>query len=196
MINLEEIKRIYKLGSSLTLTDVQKLLKAAKMKSFPIGTFLVKEGGVRKEIFFIRKGLVRAFAINEKGDEITTLLRKENQIIASPDIILFNQPAQFYYQALEDTNTFQIDYELLQSIIAANPKLEANRKFIFQNILKETLQRIDSFVLLSPEERYLQFVQANPDLVNRVPNKYIANILGVTPVSLSRIRKRIASKKN
>lgn len=195
MINLEEIKKMYKLGRNLTLLDVQKLLQAARMKSFPTGTVLISEGAVKKEIFFIRKGLVRAFAINDKGDEITTLLRKENQIIASSDIILFDQPAQFYYQTLEPTQTFQIDYELLQSIIAENPKLEANRKFIFQNILKETLKRIDSFVLLSPEERYIHFVRSNPDLVNRVPNKYIANILGITPVSLSRIRKRIASKK-
>ncbi|MBK8659738.1 MAG: hypothetical protein IPN22_12925 [Bacteroidetes bacterium] len=50
-------------------------------------------------------------------------------------------------------------------------------------------------MLLSPEERYLKFIQKYPDLLNRVPNKYIANVLGITPVSLSRIRKRISTKK-
>ena len=73
--------------------------------------------------------------------------------------------------------------------------VEKNRKYILQRLLKESFKRVESFVLLNPEERYLKFIEDNPGLMNRVPNKYIANILGITPVSLSRIRKRIAEKK-
>ena len=83
---------------------------------------------------------------------------------------------------------------MLQQLIDSNPKLEANRKFFLHNILKDLLKRVDSFVLLSPEERYLEFIKTHPDITNRIPNKHIANILGITPVSLSRIRKRIVTK--
>ena len=61
-------------------------------------------------------------------------------------------------------------------------------------MLKESIERVESFTLHSPEERYINFVKSKPNIVNRVPDKYIATILGMTPVSLSRIRKRIATK--
>jgi CRP-like cAMP-binding protein len=195
MIDFEKIKMVYQLGRNLTLADVKVIFSAAKTKSYPVGEYLIRERSIKKEVFLIKKGLVRAFMINDKGNEITTLIRSENQIVASSDTIFFNQPSKLYYEALEPTTVFSIDYDLLQSIIAKNPKLEANTKYVLQNILKESIQRIDSFVLLSPEERYIQFVELNPDIINRVPNKYIANVLGITPVSLSRIRKRISSKK-
>jgi CRP-like cAMP-binding protein len=190
MIDFEKIKTVYKLGRNLTISDVQVLLQSAKTKSFLSGEYLIQEGEIKKDVFVIRKGLVRVFKINDKGDEITTMIRWENQLVASPDILLF------YYKTLEPTDVFYMDFDVLQTIVARNPKLEANRKFIFQSLLKDALQRIDSFVLLTPEERYINYVKSNPDILNRVPDKYIANILGITPVSLSRIRKRIASKKD
>lgn len=195
MIDFEKIKMLYKFGRNLTLSDVQVLFQSAKTKTYPAGKHLIQEGEMKKDVFFIKKGLVRAYKINDEGNEITTFVRWENKIVASPDIILFNEPSQHYFETLEQTDVFYIDYDVLQTIISKNPKFEVNRKFVLQNVLKETLKRIDSFVLLTPEERYLEFIKENPEITNRVPNKYIANILGITPVSLSRIRKRIVSKK-
>jgi CRP-like cAMP-binding protein len=195
MINLEQLRRIYKFGRNITLADAQALLKAATTKSYPPGELLLKEGSLKKEVFLIRTGLVRVFKVNHRGDEITTAVRWEDKIIASPNTILFDKPSDLNIQAIEPTSVFCIEYDVVQTILANNPKLEANRKYFFQNIVNELLKRVDSFVMLSPEERYLDFVASNPDIVNRVPDKYIANILGITPVSLSRIRKRIANKK-
>ena len=126
---------------------------------------------------------------------MTTMLRWENQPFTCPHLALFNEPAQHYFQALEPTTAFCIDYDKVQAIVTENPKLEANRKFILQNMLKEALLRIDSFVMMTPEERYIDFISSKSDIANRVPDKFIAHVLGITPVSLSRIRKRIASKK-
>ncbi len=195
MIDFEQLKRLYSLGKDLTMSDVQVILKSSKTQTFATGEFLITEGQTRKEVFWVRKGLVRGFRVNDKWEEITTMLRWENQPVVSPNVILFDQPSQQYFQALEPTEVFRFDYDKIQSIIDGNPKLEANRTFILRNILKEALQRIDSFVLQSPEERYLDFIRTKPDIMNRVPNKYIANVLGITPVSLSRIRKRIAADK-
>ncbi|MDB9899552.1 Crp/Fnr family transcriptional regulator [Flavobacteriaceae bacterium] len=195
MIDFNKIKAAYDLSQDLTLEDLEILLQSAKIKSLSQGECLITEGSVKKDIFFIQKGLVRVYKISDKGDEITTLIRNENQIIASPEIILFNQPSQFYYETMESTEVIIIDYNELQTIIAKYPKLEAYQKFVLQNFIKMSFQRINSFVLQSPEERYTTYVKSNPDIINRVPDKYIANILGITPVSLSRIRKRITTKK-
>lgn len=195
MIDFQKLKQLYKLGKDLSLSDIHDLVKSAKSMSYAPGEYLIKEGQTRKEAFLIRKGLVRSFTITAKGEEITTMFRWEDQPVASPDLILFNQPATQYFQALEPTEVLKIDYDKIQEIIEKNPKLEANRAIILRNILKECLQRIDTFILLTPEERYLNFIRTKPDISNRVPDKYLANVLGITPVSLSRIRKRIAEKK-
>lgn len=110
-------------------------------------------------------------------------------------MILFDQPSRYYYECLEDTKTLSIDFEKVQNIIESNPKLERNRKYFARNAMKKMLQRLESFVLLNAEERYEDFIKKNPPLSNRVPDKYIAHVLGITPVSLSRIRARIATKK-
>ncbi|MEM6802885.1 MAG: Crp/Fnr family transcriptional regulator, partial [Bacteroidota bacterium] len=193
LIDIDKLRAIYKFSKNLSLSDVQALLKAAKSRSFAPQEYLIEAGSKSRNAYLIRRGLVRTFMITEKGEEITTMLRWENQITTNIDSIFFNQASRFYFQALEQTEVLYMDYDLIQTIIAKNPKLEANRKHFLLNLLKEAISRMDSFVLLNPEERYLEFIKSNPDIINRVHNKYIANVLGITPVSLSRIRARIAS---
>ena len=194
MIDLDKIKAVYKIGKDLAFKDLQALIASATSKSYAPTEYLIEEGTIKRELFFINKGLVRVFHINEKGEEITTRVISENRPVVSPEIVLFNNASKFYFQAIEPTETLHIDYDVLQNIIEKNPKLERNRHKILLELLRVAGERIESFVLLSPEERYLQFIQKNPEISNRIPNKYIANILGITPVSLSRIRKRIAER--
>lgn len=195
MINFDKLKLIYKFGRNLKWEDVQVLFDAAHTSSFAPGEYLIKEGEVKKKVFFIGTGMVRSFVVNNKGEEITTGIRWENQYIANPEMILFNKPSTRYFQALEPTNTYWLEYEVLDSILNKNPKLEKARRKVLLNLLQKIFYRMESFILLSPEERYVELIKSNPAIIDRVHNKYIANILGVTPVSLSRIRKRISSKK-
>jgi DNA-directed RNA polymerase subunit F len=88
----------------------------------------------------------------------------------------------------------ELDYKTAQGIIDNNPKLSSSRNTFLTNMLGQAMDRIESFVLLSPEERYNKLIAEKPDITNRVPDKYLATMLGITPVSLSRIRKRIVSQ--
>ena len=194
MVDLNRLKQIYKFGKELSLKDIQVLLKASKNGSFSKKELLINEGSKRNDVFYIKSGLVRCFNINDKGEEITLKLIPEHQVVANVDLILFSQASRFFYEALENTEVFFIDYDVLQDLVSRNPKLEANRKYVLQRLLKESMERVESFVLLTPEERYHRFVKDYPGITNRVQDKYIANVLGITPVSLSRIRKRIATK--
>lgn len=195
MIDFEQLRKIYLFGNDLSCKDLQILFKAAKSQSFKKKEILIHEGTQKNEVFYIRKGLVRCYYVNDKGDEITFRLLPEHHLVINSDMTLYNQPSKFYYQAFEATKTYSIDYGVLQSIVADNEKYVFNRKFVFHKILRQAQQRIESFVLHSPEERYLLYLKEFPNIINRVPDKYIAHVLGITPVSLSRIRKRIASKK-
>lgn len=192
MIDIDKLRQIYKFGKDLTLNDAQKLLKSAQSKSVKKRTFLFEPGASDTTIYYLRKGLVRIFYIKENGEEITFGLLPEHRIVANFEFIMDGSPSKFHYETLEESSFYCLDYNTLENIISHNPKLEANRKFLLRRMLKETTDRIESFVLLNSEERYLKFTKDFPDLTNRVPDKYIAQVLGMTPVSLSRVRRRIA----
>ncbi|MEL6851261.1 MAG: Crp/Fnr family transcriptional regulator [Bacteroidota bacterium] len=194
LTTFQQLKKLYQLSVDLTFKDMQVLIGAAGMRAFAPQEYLMEEGSQSRMVYLIREGLIRTFFVNDKGDEITNSLRWQNQVYTNTDLVLFDRPSRFYVQALEPTKTFTMDYDKLQLIIDRNPKFEKNRKHILLDILKQSLEQSESFILLTPEERYQRFVRNRPDIINRVPGKYIANILGITPVSLSRIRKRIAEK--
>lgn len=195
MIDLEKLRSLYKFGKEVTLKDAHQLLKSSSTESIKKRTILIKPGSRDTKIYYIRKGLVRMFFIKETGEEITFNLIPEHNIVANYEFIGTDMPSKFYYETLEDCSFFTLDYTILENIVSNNPKLEANRKFFLRRLLFKSAERVQSFVLMNPEERYLKFIKDYPDLTNRVPNKYIAQILGITPVSLSRIRKRISSKR-
>lgn len=195
MIDVSQLAFYTRIFKGLRLEDVNDVMGLFKFVHLQPGEVFLKEGTTRKYIGYIKKGLIRSYIINDKGDDITFLLLSENQIVASHDIILLNQPSRYCYEALEVTEILQIDFHLIQTVLQRNPKLDESRKEFLHQMLRDSLTHLESFVLLSPEERYINFVKSNPDIVNRVPDKYIAHVLGITPVSLSRIRKRIAQRK-
>ena len=194
MLDLEKINQLYKFGKHLSISDIHDLLKAAKSKSFEKKELILREGSIQNDVYFVRKGLIRQFIINEDGEETTFRFIPENTILVNVDVLLFNQPSRFNFEALEKTKTFSMDYHLGNDILSKNPKLHPNRVQFAQKVMKEMHRRIELFVLHTPEERYLHFIKEYPNINDRVPDKYIANVLGMTPVSLSRIRARIAEK--
>lgn len=181
----------------MKISNIITLLRNTTTQRFKKGDILIPKGAREKDIFFIRKGLVRSFYYDEdKLEEITFQLYAERNVVVNIHSALFDEPSTFSYQALEDTKIYKISYTVLLDLTYNNPDLLAiNRRLIGRNTMRQAFQRVESFVFMSPEERYLKYVQDYPSIINRAPDKYIANVLGVTPVSLSRIRSRIATKK-
>ena len=173
-----------------------KLLRNLSSKTFENGEIIINEGDKINNVFYIRKGLVRSYLINEKGKEITFQLFAERQIFGNVHTILFNEPSKFTYETLENTKVYFTDLKTFEDLSTSNSGfLKIDNRIFGRQIFKQAFQRIDSFVFLSPEKRYQQYLKDYPNIINRVPDKYIANVLGITPVSLSRIRKRISKKK-
>ena len=116
-------------------------------------------------------------------------------MLSNAHSVLYNEPSKFSYQALEPTKIYSIDYVSFVEMASKSPKfLEISRTYIGKRALKQLFHRVESFVLLSPEERYKKYMEDYPTVINRAPDKYIAHVLGITPVSLSRIKGRIALK--
>lgn len=186
---------LQQLLNSLSGLDVTPILRMLVQRQLIAGEIYIKERERSKKLAFIEKGIMRAYAVKENGDDATLYIRWEGQLIASHEGIIDNQASHFTYKALEDVSLLEIDYEQLEQFMEQHREYETLRIFFLKNMLSEALGKMETFVLYSPEERYLKLIAGNLDIVNRVPDKYIASMLGVTPVSLSRIRKRLQGRK-
>ena len=194
MIDLEKLRKIYTFGKEANLMDAQIFIQSARTTVLKKRSILFEQGSKSSEILYLRKGLIRMYHIKENGDEITFNLIPEQNLVANFEFIGLGEPSTFYYETLEKCHFFSIDHAVLESIFNRNPRLEKHRKMFLREVVKKSSDRVRSFILMNAEERYLKFTKDFPDLINRVPDKYVAHILGITPVSLSRIRKRLASK--
>ncbi len=173
------------------------LFRHLTVKSIEKGEILIQEGTTTKDIFFIKKGLIRSYFLNDKADDVTFQLYPEYHIFGNVHSIFFNKPSRYSYEAIECTKIYTISYDSFQKLLAKNPRLiELNSIYLAKIIINQAFQRLESFVLLSPEERYIKYMEDYPGVMNRAPDKYIANVLGITPVSLSRIKNRILLKKD
>lgn len=194
MLDSEKIAFYLGLFKGINAEDVLKVIHATQQRVLEPGEIYIREGENSPRLGYIKEGLIRSYHVNEKGMETTVLLRWEAQIVASYDSILMQRPSRFTYHALEKTTLLEVNYNIIEQQLENKPVFEKARYHFVLDMLAQSLERIETFVLLTPEERYRQLIKDKPDLLQRVPDKHLATLLGITPVSLSRIRKRILTK--
>lgn len=194
MVDVAHFKSIFPFLQDLNQEDIFNFLSHCQLMNFEQSEIILAPGSRKSKIYFVESGLIRSYYTNEKGEEITNRIRYENQVMACYEINLLNEPSRYTLQTIEITQLLVIDFDILNQLVHGHPKYEAGLRYFLKDSLLQSLQLLDDFMLLSPEERYLKFLKDHPELIKRIPNKYIANVLGITPVSLSRIRKRIARK--
>jgi len=169
------------------------VLKHFSRKSFKKKAILIEAGKVADEVYFVSKGCIRLF-FDKEGEEVTTYFFTEHMFAGTYDSFISRKPTQISMEALEDTEVFVLTYKSLEKLYKVFPKMnEFVRKSIEQRFVG-LHDLFTSYLLNTPEERYLKLVHDRPDLIQRIPQHYIASFLGVTRVSLSRIRNRIAKK--
>jgi CRP/FNR family transcriptional regulator, anaerobic regulatory protein len=176
----------------VTFTESEKrvLENAFSFRQVPKKFKLTEEGKVAKELYYILKGLIRLYYTKD-GEEITGYIFKENLFASSYDSFLRQVPSVQTLETLEDCDLLVISYKSLQQLYDDLPKMHiVARKVSEQRFINAQLM-LSSFILDSPEERYIRFQEQHGDLLLRVPHHIIASYLGITPVSLSRIRKRL-----
>ena len=152
----------------------------------------VIEGKVCDYIAFIIQGAVRHYHVKD-GQEITGYFCFENELLSAYKSFVKRVPSTNYIQALEETQLVLIAYADLQKMLnhpVLALKMERFGRLVAEYYICCFEDRLNAFVTQSPEERYTALEKTAKDIFQRVPQHYIANFLGITPVSLSRIRKR------
>jgi CRP-like cAMP-binding protein len=161
------------------------------IKKIRAGEFLLRQGEVAKELFFIEKGLIRAFHV-EKDKEINTYLGADGCYYTSLESFLNQKPSEEYIQTLEDSMVTSLRFtkmkELKETFPGFNKILNA---FLEQGYLCVS-NRLKTFQMRSAREKYESFLNyAEPKVIQRTPLLHIASYLGIAPESLSRVRREL-----
>ena len=144
-------------------------------------------GHTCKTIYFIRKGVARIYYFKD-GIDITESFFFENSIIARVESLFTGKPSRKAIQILENAEIIAIDAGRLFKLYDTYPEIERLFRKIFEAAYVETVNRIEGMQFHSAEERYNALITEAPNVLMRVPLKYVASYLGITQVSLSRIR--------
>jgi CRP-like cAMP-binding protein len=178
----------------LKMEDLMELISICKFQNIPKNEHFIKAGDTTKKVGFIISGLIRFYHLKD-GEEYNIIFKKEFEMASSFESIILNQPSSYSFEALEDTQMMVFDYNEMEELFAKNHQLERFGRYFIQQELAQAVKIYEGHLFFSPEERYLKFIEKYPDLMNRVPLKHLSSFLGITPVSLSRIRKRITTNK-
>ena len=178
---------------NVTPTPMHQLLTNIPHKTIcvPAKTTLLQEGDISTKVFLIKSGCARLWT-NDDGKEITLQFFMPRQPVASFDSLLNGTPSKFSLETIFDTELDIFDKSDIET--ALNTDATAQRRFlkIAFEVANKYVQLFLSRISNSPQQRYEQLLKEHPEIVSLIPQHYIASYLGITAVSLSRIRNRIA----
>jgi CRP-like cAMP-binding protein len=164
-------------------------------KKFRKGEFLLREGEVAKYGGFIARGCVRSYTVDNKGKEHIVQFSPEDWWVANIESMRTGAPSAYFIDAVEDTDVLLFDPPSFQKIIQNIPAFASLFQVGIQKHASAKDHRIIASLSASAEERYTDFLQKYPSIAQRVPQHMLASYLGVSPETLSRIRKQMSRKK-
>jgi CRP-like cAMP-binding protein len=178
----------------LTDEDWQLLEPHFMLRKLKKNTLFTREGKICKEIAFVVEGNMRHYYIKD-GEERTTYFYFENSLVTDYVSCISGKPGALSIEALSNTSLIVFPYAALQNAYTKSHAWEKFGRLIAEYVAAGLEERMVGLLLLSPEERYHQLLNSNKQkILERVPQHLIANYLGITPVSLSRIRNRLTKK--
>jgi CRP-like cAMP-binding protein len=177
---------------SLTNEEIILLTTAFRAKRLKKKEFLLHQGETSRQETFVTKGCLRAYYVNDKGEEHIAQFAVEDWWIGDMYSFLTDTPSTLYIEALEDCELLQIDRPGLEELYLKLPKMERFFRIIIQNAFIASQNRVISSMSKTADERYLDFIRKYPNIEQRIPQYQVAAYLGVTPEFLSRIRKKFA----
>jgi CRP-like cAMP-binding protein len=152
--------------------------------------FLLKEGQICRSLYFVEKGCLRMFFVNDKMSEQITQFALENWWISDFFSFVDNKPSGYYIQAVENSDILSIDVQSYEAMLKDVPQMERYLRIIMQRALAASQLRVKYMYELSKEEFYIHFCESFPEFVQRVPQYMIASYLGLTPEYVSELRKK------
>lgn len=181
--------------SPLSTEEAEAIKSSSVIKEYKKGSLLLRTGQISDDTFFVLKGLVRQYHLNE-GEEMTTALFVEDEWVISLNDAENPQPSPHYWVCEEDCTLLIGNDASANDLFTKFPRLESIARRVLENTFLDYQRKVTVYFTDTPQQRYLRLQESNSSLLRRVPQYQLASYLGVKPESLSRIRKRLAARKS
>ena len=180
---------------SLKGSDVSKIRSKLSIEDYQKGDFVLKQNEVCKTLKFVLSGVFRVYQLKD-GKEITSYFNYEerNPLVASFGSLLAKKPSTEFIECIIPGKVISISYSDWQELYKTSLELNIFGRLMAEKNYLLALYRIESLQYQNASERYEIFLKLYPNLMNQIPHHYISSYLGITPESLSRIRRALAKK--
>lgn len=172
----------------------ERILPFISIRQFHKKAVVTQMGEVEDHLNFIISGLVRKYYVKDE-DEINTQISLEGHIIHAQESFHSRQPSEYFVETIEPTIFVSISYEDLESIYASDAKFERLGRLVITYTMVQKDRWQMQVTKLTPRERFLDFVERHPDLLQRVPQKHLASFLNIQPETFSRFKHLVRAKK-
>lgn len=186
-----ELIRTMRQDVAITDTEADLILSYFKEKKHKRHTLLLRSGEVAHEAFFVLKGALHQFYIDEAGNERTCNFTFENDFVTDLESFSQQTKSPSSIKTLTEAICLSIRCVDLVALIKQSPAMAEFFRLLVERIAARSIKRTKSLLSFSPEKQFAELIEEQPEIFQRVPQRYIAQYLGIAPESLSRIKKRM-----
>lgn len=177
--------------TTLTEEQQQTIANEIKIDELKKGTILIRQGNVPTKCYFVLSGCIRQYSVDENGKEVTSNFYTEEQAIAVFNNHKLDKSSDYTFLCLEDSILVVGDLAIEQNMYTKYTQLEVMTRKMIEENFANVQDEFATFIASTPEERFKTLLIKRPQLIDRVPQHQLASYLGITPESLSRIKKRL-----
>ena len=178
----------------LSDTDIELLIPILQTESVKKNTYILQEGEVSRNVYFLLSGFFRMFYVDVEGVQINYRFANRNNFIVDFQSFLTEKPSHFYWQAMQDSRLLVLSSQSIHKVYSLSPAWNNFGRLLAQHVYLQLNERVELLLFMNPEERYLHLQKNQPELIEMVSQYHLSSYLGVKPESLSRIRKRLSKK--
>lgn len=179
--------------TELSDEEAETMIDFYPVNTYKKGEALLQPGQIAQDSFLVLSGCIRKYCVVE-GEEKTIDFYTEEQVAGEFESMSQKSPSKYYLVCLEESRIARINSKKEEEYYQKFPRFEELSRAQMEAMMGENLRAYSTFITSSPEQRYLELLENRPQLTQRIPQHLLASYLGVTPESLSRIKKRIAKK--
>lgn len=186
-----DLKSFLNRYAAFSEAELETIVNKFERKDIKKNSYLLRQGDTCKDLVFVRKGCLRLYYLNDDVEVSVWFAFPHSSAIEMYSFISEN-PSNYFLQAIEDTEVLYLSKAELNRLYRRVPKMQEMMRNFWEDVILNLLSRFTSLQTDSAEKRYLELLK-KPDYLRTIPQKYLASFIGVTPTSLSRIRKQIAT---
>lgn len=191
---LEQFKKYILENTGISENEYKELEHLVYSLESKKGTVLLKENQICNRAFFVCKGMLRSYTVDEMGKDHIIQFASENWWIADRSSFYFDEPSDLFIDVIEDAEIVYIHKDFIKTAEKLSKNFASFNALALQKNIRQMQKRINYLLAATAEKKYLDFIETHREITYRLPLQMIASYLGITPESLSRVRKELARK--